>query len=74
MNARLLRSASNEAGGKSMGKLNQTDKHNPYVQTGQPNPEQTNPQLNSPEQHSPHPLKREVQNKEQEEHKKTGTR
>jgi hypothetical protein len=56
-----------------MGKLSQTDQHNPYVQTGQPNPEQTNSHLKPPGQHDTQPVKKEVQNREQEEHKKTGT-
>ncbi|HEX4284091.1 MAG TPA: hypothetical protein VHZ28_03300 [Terracidiphilus sp.] len=57
-----------------MGNLSQTDKHTPFVQTGQPNPEQTNETLKSPPQHDPHPLKKEVQDNEKEEQKKTGTR
>jgi hypothetical protein len=57
-----------------MANLSQTDKHNPNVQTGQPNPEQTNPPQKPPVQHNPQPVKKEVQNKEHEQHKKTGTR
>jgi hypothetical protein len=57
-----------------MGNLSQTDKHAPGVQTGQPNPEQVKEPLKPPPQHDPHPLKKEVLNKEQEGHKKTGTR
>jgi hypothetical protein len=62
-----------------MGKLANTDKHSPVVETAQPNPEQLN-------QHPPkYPgqqdtLKKEIQaekkihNKEHEERRKTGTR
>jgi hypothetical protein len=57
-----------------MGKLSQTDKHNPIVQTGQPNLEETNKPLTPPVQEIPNSVKKEVQKKEPEEHKKTGTR
>jgi hypothetical protein len=56
----------------SMSKLSQTDKHEPYVHTGQPNPEETGQQQNNPGQ--PAPVKKAVQNNEQQEQKKTGTR
>jgi hypothetical protein len=59
-----------------MGKLSQTDKHDPYVHTGQPNPEQIEPQSSTPGQQSiTDPKKKTVQNqgKEQGEQKKTGT-
>jgi hypothetical protein len=55
-----------------MGKLSDTDKHNPIVQTDQPSPEAPKPTLNSPGHHSPQPVKKEVQS-DKEEHKKTGT-
>jgi len=59
-----------------MGKLSHTDKHNPYVQTGQPNPEETKPTLDPPGQHNPSPVKKEVKHEGQveDEHNKTGTR
>ena len=72
-----------------MEKLNQTDKHDPYVHTGQPNPEQTNPdqtkrsqtnpEQNNPGQSNPQnvqqfPPKKDVQNKEHDKQQKTGTR
>jgi hypothetical protein len=59
-----------------MGKLSQTDKHDPYVHTGQPNPEQIEPQSSTPGQQSITDPKKTVQNqgKEQGEQKKTGTR
>jgi len=56
-----------------MGKLSQTDQHDPFVHTGQPNPEQPNvEEKNQPGQHIP--VKKDVQNPQQEDRKKTGTR
>jgi hypothetical protein len=73
MNTPLFRSASKGSGGNAMGKLSQTDKHEPYVHTGQPNPEETGQQQNNPGQ--PSPVKKAVQSNEELEHKKkTGTR
>jgi hypothetical protein len=58
--------------GIPMSKLSQTDKHEPYVHTGQPNPEETGQQQSNPGQ--PTPVKKAVQSNEQQEQKKTGTR
>jgi hypothetical protein len=56
-----------------MGKLSQTDKHDPYVHTANPNPEQPNAEEpNKPGQHIP--FKKEAQLEKQEDLKKTGTR
>jgi len=57
-----------------MGNLSQTDKHNPQVHTMQPNPEQTNQPLKPPAPHDPHPLKKDFEEKEEAEQRKTGTR
>jgi hypothetical protein len=62
-----------------MGKLANTDKHSPVVETAQPNPEQLN---QHPPQYPGRPdtLKKQIESekkihdKEHEGHKKTGTR
>jgi hypothetical protein len=57
-----------------MGKLSQTDQHEPYVQTGN-NPQQNGPDEKNPKPGEYVPVKKEVQNQEQaDQHKKTGTR
>lgn len=56
-----------------MGKLSQTDQHDPFVHTGQPNPEQPNvEEKNQPGQHIP--VKKALHDKEETEQRKTGTR
>jgi hypothetical protein len=62
-----------------MGKLTNTDKHSPVVETAQPNPEQLN---QKPPQYpgQPDTLKKQIESekkihdKEHEQQKKTGTR
>jgi hypothetical protein len=74
-----LGAASNGSGGNPMGKLANTDKHSPVVETAQPNPEQLNqkPPQYPVEKDS---LKKQIESekkihdKEREEQKKTGTR
>ncbi len=56
-----------------MGKLSQTDKHDSYVHTADPNPEQ--PDMEEPNKPGQHiPFKKEPQTEKLEDQKKTGTR
>ena len=62
-----------------MGKLTNADKHSPLVQTGQPNPEQLNenpPKYPGQQDTMKKAVEAEkkVHDREQEEHKKAGTR